>query len=115
MGFVTITGAMIIVIAWVALVEFDSYTDAKRKKVVTDIKNSPFYMFLVSLMPLGIVINLLGSFFNLVWLINLGTFLIFLQGFIIALIFWERKRYKSIVLFTIIIILVIFIYIPLLF
>lgn len=115
MGTVTVTGAMIIITAWMTLVEFDSYSESERKKVINNIKSSFFYMMVISLMPLGILINMLGSFFALAWLVSLGTLLIFLQGFIIALLFWNRTRWKSVLLLVVIIILIIFIYLPLLF
>lgn len=113
MGTVTVTGAMIIIIGWITLVEFDSYSEEQRAKILDNIKNSPAYIMLIALMPIGIFINILGSIATLSWLVSLGTFLILLQGIIIVFILWNRKRWKSILLLIALIMLGSVILIPL--
>lgn len=113
MGTVTVTGAMIIIIGWITLVEFDSYSEEQRAKILDNIKSSPAYIMLIALMPIGIFINILGSISTLSWLVSLGTFLILLQGIIIVFILWNRKRWKSILLLIALIMLGSVILIPL--
>ena len=113
MGTVTVTGAIIILTGWFALVEYDSFPEAERKKIIQKIKNSPIYMLLVALMPIGIVVNGLGAAFGSVWMMVLGSTLILIQGIIVALLFWRRKRWKSILLLIVMVGLGIFIYVPL--
>src|SRR5699024_9066457 len=113
MGTVTVTGAIIILTGWFALVEYDSFPEAERKKIIQKIKNSPIYMLLVALMPIGIVVNGLGAAFGSVWMMVLGSTLILIQGIIVALLFWKRKRWKSILLLIVMVGLGIFIYVPL--
>lgn len=113
MGTVTVTGAIIILTGWFALVEYDSFPEAERKHIIQKIKNNPIYMLLVALMPIGIIVNGLGAVFGSVLLMVLGSTLILIQGIIVALLFWKRKRWKSIVLLVVMIGLGIFIYVPL--
>jgi len=113
MGMVTVTGAIIVLIGWFSLVEFDSFPESKRQQIIKKIKGSTTYILLIALMPIGIIINMLGSFFASIWMVVIGASLIFLQGIIVSLLFWKRKRWKSITLLVTIIILGIFIYIPL--
>lgn len=113
MGTVTVTGAMIIVIGWITLVEFDSYPETERERIIKKIKESSSYILLITLMPIGIGLNVLGGFFTSYWLVVLGTFLIFVQGIIISFLLWNKRRWKSILLFIVIIILGIFVSIPL--
>lgn len=113
MGQVTITGAMIIIIGWVVLVEFDSFSESKRTEMLQRIKRSPAYILLIALMPVGILINILGSFVNSLWMVMIGSLLIFLQGIIVSILFWKHKRWKSIILLVAIGILGIFVYISL--
>ncbi len=113
MGMVTVTGAIIILVGWFSLVEFDSFSESKRQQVIKKIKGSPAYILLIALMPLGIIINTLGSFFASIWMVIIGASLIFLQGIIVSLLFWNRKRWKSITLLVTIVLLGVFIYIPL--
>lgn len=113
MGPITLTGALIIIIGWLTLIEFDSYPESKRDQIMNDIKRSPALILLIALMPLGIFINALGTFSNSLWMTILGTTLIFIQGTIAAIIFWNRKRWKSVILFVTVIGLGIFIYLPL--
>ncbi len=102
MGTVTVSGGMIIIIAWITLIEFDQYPESKRMRIMNKIITSPDYLMLAALMPVGIILNTYGSFLNNFWLATSGTALIFLQGMIIAFLFWNRKRWKSILLFFII-------------
>jgi len=113
MGTITITGAIIIVIGWITLIEFDSYPESEREQIIQTIKSSPIYILLIALMPIGILINTLGSFFSLYWMVILGTLLIFLQGIIISILFWNRRRWKSVMLLVVIVILGILIFLPL--
>ncbi len=113
MGMVTVTGAIIVIIGWFSLVEFDSFPESKRQQIIKKIKGSPTYILLIALMPIGIIINMLGSLLSSIWMIMIGASFIFLQGIIVSLLFWNRKRWKSITLLVTIIILGIFIYIPL--
>ena len=102
MSVVSITGAMIIIIMWLTLIEFDNYTEAERTRIIQKIKRTPAYLITVFLMPLGIVINTIGNFSNSFLLATFGSVLIFLQAIIIAALFWNRKRWKSLVLFIIV-------------
>ncbi|QUW23168.1 hypothetical protein JSQ81_06285 [Sporosarcina sp. Marseille-Q4063] len=114
MGKVTVTGAILIITGWFALVEFDSFPESERKQILQRIKRSPVLILLIALMPAGIFINMLGVFLGSLSMMIFGASLIFLQGVIVALLFWKRKRWKSIVLLAAIVMLGIFIYIPLL-
>src|SRR5699024_9333607 len=98
---------------WIALVEFDSFPESERKQIIQRIKRSPAYILLIALMPAGIVINLLGGFFGSLWMVVIGASFIFLQGIVVSLLFWKRKRWKSILLLAVIGTLGIFMYIPL--
>ncbi|MEI3607090.1 hypothetical protein SPD48_15435 [Pseudogracilibacillus sp. SE30717A] len=113
MGTVTVTGAIVVIIGWLSLVEYDNFPETKKRQIVQKIKRSPAYIGLIALMPVGIIVNVIGSFVGSVWMVILGASLIFLQGIIVSLLFWKRKRWKSIFLLTVIIALGIFIYIPL--
>jgi len=113
MGTVTVTGAILIITGWFALVEFDNFPESERKQIIKRIKRSPAYILLIALMPAGILINVLGSFFGLIWMVVIGSSFIFLQGIIVSLLFWKRKRWKSILLLVVIVTLGIFLYIPL--
>src|SRR5690625_2314388 len=115
MGQVTITGAMIIIIGWVTLIEFDSYSESKRTQILQTIKGSPVYILLIALMPNGILINVVGSFLDSVWHAIVGASLIFLQRLVISLLFWKHQRWKSILILVDIGVLDIFIYISLLY
>lgn len=113
MGTVTVTGAIVIIIGWFSLVEYDNFPESKRNHIIQKIKRSPAYMGLIALMPGGIIVNLIGSFAGSVWMVILGASLIFLQGIIVSLLFWKRKSWKGIFLLTVIVVLGVFIYIPL--
>jgi len=113
MGTVTVTGAIIIITGWFALVEFDSFPEEKRTQIVQQIKTSPAAILLIALMPIGIVINVFGGYIGSLWMLVVGASLIFLQGIIVSLLFWRRKRWKSILLLVVIVALGSFIYIPL--
>lgn len=113
MGTVSVTGAILIITGWFALVEFDHFPEQKRKQILQKIKRSPALIMVISLMPLGIFTNLVGTVIGLPLMIIIGATLIFLQGIIVSLLFWKRKRWKSILLLTVIIILGSFLYFPL--
>jgi|SRR5699024_1950793 len=113
MGTITVTGAIVIITGWFSLVEYDSFPEQERKQILQQIKGSPAYMLLIALMPIGILINLLGSILGLLWMMLTGATLIFIQGIFVSLLFWKRKRWKGILLFVVIVGLGIFIYIPL--
>lgn len=113
MGTVTIPGAILIITGWFALVEYDNYSESERKQILQKIKNSPLLILLIALMPLGILFNSIGGFFGFMWMVILGSSFIFLQGIIVSLLFWKRKRWKSILLLIVIVALGTFIYTPL--
>lgn len=113
MGAVTVTGAIVIITGWFSLVEFDHFPESERKQILKKIKNSPVLILLIALMPVGILINWLGALFGSLWMVIIGASFIFLQGIIVSVLFWKHKRWKSILLFSVIVALGIFIYIPL--
>lgn len=92
LGTVTVTSAIVIIIGWITLVEYDNYPEDERKQLLEKIKRSPLAILLISLMPIGILINLVGTYFGSLWLVMLGASLILLQGIIISFLFWKRKR-----------------------
>jgi len=110
---VTVTGALIIIIGWVVLIEFDSLPDSEHERIMQEIKRSPTYILILALMPIGIFINMIGTFSNVLWMVILGASLIFIQGIIASFFLWDYKRWKSIFLFIVVFGLGIFIYIPL--
>src|SRR5690625_2928760 len=113
MGTITVTGAIIIITGWIALVEYDNFPESERKQIIQKIKRSPTLILLIALMPVGILVNVLGRFFGSIWMVVIGASLIFIQGIIVSLLFWKRKRWKSILLLVVIVTLGMFIYIPL--
>lgn len=113
MGNVTVTGAIVIIIGWLSLVEYDNLPEAEKEKRIQKIKSSPAFIGLIGLMPLGIMVNIIGTLLGLVWLILFGASLIFLQGIIVSLLFWKWKRWKGIIMLVAIIVLGVFIYLPL--
>src|SRR5690625_2060522 len=113
MGTITVTGAIIIITGWIALVEYDNFPEPKRKQIIQKIKRSPTLILLIALMPVGILVNVLGRFFGSIWMVVIGASLIFIQGIIVSLLFWKRKRWKSILMLVVIVTLGMFIYIPL--
>src|SRR5690625_1034644 len=113
MGTITVTGAIIIITGWIVLVEYDNFPESERKQIIQKIKRSPTLILLIALMPVGILVNVLGRFFGSIWMVVIGASLIFIQGIIVSLLFWKRKRWKSILLLVVIVTLGMFIYIPL--
>src|SRR5699024_6111601 len=113
MGTITVTGAIVIITGWFRLVEYDSFSEQKQKQILQQIKRSPAYKILIALMPVGIFINVVGVIFGFLWMIFISDSFIFLQCIIVSLLFWKRKRWKSILLLFVIVALGIFIYIPL--
>jgi|SRR5690625_5260086 len=113
MGTITVTGAIIIITGWIALVEYDNFPESERKQIIQKIKRSPTLILLIALMPVGILVNVLGKFFGSIWMVVIGATLIFIQGIIVSLLFWKRKRWKSILMLVVIVTLGMFIYIPL--
>ncbi|SFE99314.1 hypothetical protein [Alteribacillus iranensis] len=112
MGTVTATGAILFLTGWFALVEFDSFPESERKQILQKIKSSPAYILLIAFMPIGVLLNVLGAMVGSVSMIMIGAFLIILQGIMVSLLFWRRKRWKSILLLTAIVLLGIFVFIP---
>lgn len=113
MGGITVTGAILIITGWFALVEYDHFTESERKQILHKIKRSPAYISLIALMPVGMLINLLGAYMGSQWTVLVGASLILLQGIIFSLLFWRRKRWKSIMLLSVIVVLGILMYLPL--
>lgn len=114
MGPISAAGAILIITGWFALIEFDSYPESERKQILQRIKSSPALIALIALMPAGILINILGSSIGQIWMVILGATFIFLQGVIVSLLlFWKRKRWKSILLLVVIVAFGILMYMPL--
>lgn len=113
MGGITVTGAILVITGWFALVEYDHFTEAERKRVLDKIKRSPAHISLIALMPVGVIINLLGAYIGSVTMVVVGASFILVQGIIFSLLFWNRKRWKSILLLSVIAVLGLFIYVPL--
>ena len=113
MGAFTVLGAIIILTGWFALMEYDQYPESERKKIVERIKNSPAAILAVALMPVGIVVNMVGNASGSLWMVVIGATLIFVQSIIVSLLFWRRKRWKSIVLLIAMLVLGVFLYMPL--
>ncbi|GAK02674.1 hypothetical protein JCM19037_924 [Geomicrobium sp. JCM 19037] len=97
----------------VCLVEFDTFSEEQRKEILQKIKTSPSLILLIGLMPLGILINIGGAFLGSIFLTVSGATLIFIQGMIVSTLILRRKRWKGILLLSVISLLGIFIYIPL--
>lgn len=112
MGF-TILGAIVILTGWFALVEYDQYPESERKKIIERIKRSPAAIIVVALMPAGLLINMFGTFIGSVWMVMIGATLLFIQSIIVSLLFWKKKRWKSIVLLITMIVLGVLMYLPL--
>ncbi|MBP1970826.1 glucan phosphoethanolaminetransferase (alkaline phosphatase superfamily) [Virgibacillus natechei] len=115
MGSMSVLGAIVILTGWFALVEYDEYSESERKKILERIKSSPTAIIGLALMPVGILINVLGTFIGSIWMVIIGATFIFVQSIIVSLLFWRRKRWKSILLLITMIILGVFLYIPLFF
>lgn len=113
MGTVTVTGALLIIIGWLSLVEYDNFSESEKEKIKQKIKSSPAYIGLLALMPLGIIVNMIGTLMGLVWLIIIGASLIFLQAIFVSLIFYKWKRWKGIFLLLVVVVLGVFIFLPL--
>ena len=113
MGKITVTGAIIIVTAWITLIEYDHLPEEERQKVINAIKTKPKYFLLLSLMPLGILFNVLGTIIRSPSLVLTGATLLILQALFVSFVFWNRTRWKSVFLFIVTIILGVFLYFPL--
>lgn len=113
MGSFSVLGGIVILTGWFALVEFDQYPESERKKILERIKSNPVAIILVALMPIGILINVLGTFIGSLWMIITGATFIFVQSIIVSLLFWRKKRWKSILLLSTMLILGFFLYLPL--
>lgn len=109
----SVTGLILLLTGWFALVEFDHLPESERKRLIEKIKSSPSFILLILLMPVGVIVNILGSVFGSLVMIVLGATFIFLQGIIVALLFWKRKRWKSMLLLSAILVFGIAIYVPL--
>lgn len=108
---VTLTGVIMIITGWIALVEFDSYPESERIQILQKIKKSPAYILLIAFMPIGIVVTVMGSTVESLSMVVLGTALIILQSIIVSFLIGRRKRWKGIMLFVIVVILGLLIYI----
>lgn len=113
MGSISVLGAIIILTGWFALIEYDQYPEAERQKLLERIKKSPAAIIVIALMPVGILIHMIGSFLGSLPLAVIGATFIFVQSMIVALLFWKRKRWKSIILLITMILLGFFLYMPL--
>lgn len=112
-GSFTVLGAIVMLTGWFALVEYDQYPESEQKEVVARIKNSPAAKIVIALMPVGIVMNMLGNAIGSIWMVIIGATFIFVQSIIVSLLFWRRKRWKSIVLLVAMVVLGLFLYMPL--
>lgn len=112
MGF-TVLGAIVILTGWFALVEYDQYPESERQKIIEHIKRSPTAIIVIALMPVGLLINMLGTFIGSIWMVIIGATLLFIQSIIVSLLFWNRKRWKSILLLVTMMILGTLMYTPL--
>src|SRR5699024_8246485 len=108
-GTITVTGAIVIITGGLSLVEYDSFSEQKQNQILQQIKRCTAYIILIALMPVGIFIIVLGGIFGFLWMIIIGATFIFLRGIIVSLLFWKRKRWKSILLLVVIVALGIFI------
>jgi uncharacterized membrane protein len=97
MGF-SVLGAIVILTGWFALVEYDQQPEDERKKILERIKQSPLAIAVIALMPLGLLINMIGTIVGSITVVTIGSTLVFIQSIIVSLLFWKRKRWKSIVL-----------------
>lgn len=112
MGPITITGAIIIVTTWMALIEFDHLDEAERKGILQQIRINPFYFITVLLLPLGIMMNVFGSFIRYGPMIITGATIILIHALLVSFIFWGRTPWKGILLFLVVFSLGIFLYLP---
>lgn len=112
MGF-TVLGAIVILTGWFALIEYDQYPESERQKIVERIKRSPAAIIVIALMPVGLLINIIGTFIGSIWMVIIGATLLFIQSIIVSLLFWNRKRWKSILLLVTMMILGTLMYMPL--
>lgn len=111
MGTITVTGALIVITAWMALIEFDHLTEEERADVMHKIKTNPFYFMTVVLMPVGIIVNLLGTVLGSLSMLLAGTSFIFIQALILSFILWNRTRWKGVFLLLVVLAFGIVIYI----
>lgn len=109
----TVMGAILIITAWIALLEFDNQPESERTKTIQTIKHNPLYIVIIALLPLGIIINIIGTFFGSLALAIIGASLIILQSLIVSYILWKRTRWKAVLLLVIVLVLGIFVYTPL--
>lgn len=112
MGSISVLGAIIILTGWFALIEYDQFPESKRTEILKRIRGSPVAIIVIALMPVGILINMLGNFIGSLWMVIIGATMIFIQSIIVSLLFWRRKRWKSIVLLITMILLGIILYMP---
>lgn len=113
MGSISVLGAIILLTGWFALIEYDLFSESERAKLIERIKRSPLVIIVIALMPVGILIHILGTFIGSLWMVVIGATFIFVQSIIVSLLFWKRKRWKSIVLLITMLLLGIFLYMPL--
>ncbi|MBM7633264.1 hypothetical protein [Geomicrobium sediminis] len=110
---ITITGTILIITGWFTLVEFDHLSEDERKQLLQKIKSNAWLVLLIALMPVGIILNVIGTWLLFPPLIITGATFIVLQGIIVSVLFMKRKRWKGILLLTVIGVLAIFMYLPL--
>lgn len=113
LGTITATGALVIIIGWFTLIQFDQLNETKRNYVLSQIKQNPKYIILIAMMPIGILVNIIGTVFRLPVVIIIGTTIVIIQGLIIAIIFMKKQRWKGMFLLVVVLVLSLFIYIPL--
>lgn len=113
MGGFSFLGSMVVLTGWFALIEFDQYPEAEREKILQRVRKSPLAIITIALMPLGIIINFIGTLLGSLIMVVIAAIMIFVQSIVVALLFWKRKRWKSIVLLTTFLIMAVFIFLPL--
>lgn len=113
MGSISVLGAIVILTGWFALIEFDQLPESERQNIIDRVKKSPGALIVIAFMPVGIILTVLGTLFISFWTVFIGATLIVVQSIIVSLLFWKRKRWKSIILLITMIILAAVLYIPL--
>jgi len=97
---------------WFALVEYDRYSEEEKKKIVAWVKESFGMMFIIILMPLGLILYFFGVLFAATWLEILGATSIFSQSILVSLLFWKQNRWKSAILLIGMMVLGTFLFMP---
>src|SRR5699024_4522080 len=113
MGSITVTSAILLITAWTALIEFDSYSEENKRSIIETIKMTQLYWLIIALLPLVLVINGIGVIIGSSQLLLLAASMILIQSLIIAAILWNATAWKGIMLFIIIIGLGLVLFLPL--